>query len=309
MEKCLLCPPKSLAIKTMAKKIAIAIARVTIEAILPAEDRSMAQLEVGGSRGRGWDGSTRRAAMAGRLGQELQFGPAGADLQARKDRKKICAKDILDGFYTKEVPVILPLDLATYTGLSRAFVLRKCKLSTRKHTIGHALFGGAWVCFEDKSACLMRLCCMPCHAHNSFQRLFILRPSSTFATLLNHICIAKRKMQNSPESKSFVSEIPKVGELRQSLGFKDQSLLQAKIFNDKLRAFRRQYRTSGGLSGAELHRWKSEEQQADLSQMVDEFLQANGAFFWPDGAEDGRESGEPSRPRYSADKLMCVARI
>jgi hypothetical protein len=109
------------------------------------------------------------------------------------------------------------------------------------------------------------------------------------------------------ESNSFVSNIPKVKELREALGFGDQSLLQSKIFNDKLRAFRREYHTGGGIAGTDLHHWKSAEQQAELSRMVHEFLNANGSAFWPDRADDGTEFAESNSLRYSKDKLMCVA--
>jgi hypothetical protein len=116
-------------------------------------------------------------------------------------------------------------------------------------------------------------------------------------------------MLPSPEPSPFVSNIPKVKELREALGFGDQSLLQSKIFNDRLRSFRREYRTSSGFNGTHLHHWKSEEQQAELSRMVNDFLKANGSFFWPERADDGNELVQSSSLRYSRDKPMCVAII
>jgi hypothetical protein len=105
---------------------------------------------------------------------------------------------------------------------------------------------------------------------------------------------------SSPEGKKFASNIPKVKELRDLLGFEDQSSTLSKIFNDKLRAFRREYRTSGGEAGSELHTWRSKSDQWELSLMVNTFLQdnGNGPYFWPDAPAHG----ETRKLRYPHDK-------
>jgi hypothetical protein len=142
-------------------------------------------------------------------------------------------------------------------------------------------------------------------ASSRFSRLFTLLHSSLL--LQNHSSI---KMLQAPESSPrSESHIPKVKELREALGFRDQSLLQSKIFNDRLRVFRREYQTGDGVAGTDLHQWKSTEQQAVLSLMVRDFLTANGSIFWPDRADDGHEFMESSRLQYSRDKPMCVAII
>jgi len=90
-------------------------------------------------------------------------------------------------------------------------------------------------------------------------------------------------MPLSPESMGHVSRIPKVRELRDQLGFRDQSSITSKIFNDTLRAFRRSYKTSDGINGIEFHDWKSREHHTQLAIMVRSFLSANkdGKEFWP----------------------------
>jgi hypothetical protein len=96
-------------------------------------------------------------------------------------------------------------------------------------------------------------------------------------------------MPSSPESIGRVASVPKVGELRNQLGFADQSSSTSKIFNDTLRAFRRSYKTTDGIPGVKFHDWKSREHQTQLSVMVVKFLSANngGKYFWPDEQSDG----------------------
>lgn len=99
---------------------------------------------------------------------------------------------------------------------------------------------------------------------------------------------------SSPELIGLASTIPKIGDLRKLLGFTDQSSPSSKIFNDKLRAFRREYKTADGLAGVDLHDWKSQEHQKELTLMVRSFLSNNndGKDFWP-GDQDTNNS-QPS---------------
>jgi len=121
-----------------------------------------------------------------------------------------------------------------------------------------------------------------------------------------HDTIFLREM-SSPEGKKFASNIPKVTKLRELLGFQDQSSDRSKIFNDKLRAFRREYRTSSGKPGTELHVWRSKEGQLELSRMVTTFLLDNGQIFWPDTPNNSR-AGEPRQLQYPQDKLRYDCR-
>jgi len=107
---------------------------------------------------------------------------------------------------------------------------------------------------------------------------------------------------SSPDGKKFASSIPKVTKLRELLGFQDQSSDHSKIFNDKLRAFRREYRTSSGRPGTDLHDWRSRDGQSELSQMVNEFLVDNGQFFWPT-ISNNDNNGEPPKLQYPQNKI------
>jgi hypothetical protein len=88
-------------------------------------------------------------------------------------------------------------------------------------------------------------------------------------------------MSPSP-AKQFASHIPRVKELRQALGFGDSSLTAAKLFNDKLRSHRLEYKTINGTPGTDLYLWKSKAHQLELSQMATTFLETHGSTLWPE---------------------------
>ena len=71
-----------------------------------------------------------------------------------------------------------------------------------------------------------------------------------------------------------------VRRLLDALGFGDQSLRQSKIFNDTLRAFRREYQSTNGTAGVDLRYWKLE--QEELQTMANTFIAVHGQSFWPD---------------------------
>ena|ERR1700712_1462192 len=91
--------------------------------------------------------------------------------------------------------------------------------------------------------------------------------------------------------RAHASDVPKVGTLRATLNFTDPSSTSSKNFNDTLRAFRRTYKTSDGISGVELYDWKSPEHQVQLSKMTYEFLEDRGygKIFWPDTADADKQ--------------------
>jgi len=93
--------------------------------------------------------------------------------------------------------------------------------------------------------------------------------------------------------------IPKVTALRRALDYGDAQLLRCITFNDDTRMFRRRFQTTSGVSGIDLHNWKSREHQAGLNEMTMAFLEkaGNGQVFWP----NDKSAANYNKYQYSKD--------
>jgi len=109
-------------------------------------------------------------------------------------------------------------------------------------------------------------------------------------------------MTTSPPAKTFASNIPGVGILREQLDQTDASL-HGRSFIHLLLGFRVGYTTSNGVAGTEFNDWKSLEHQAALRQMATVFLDdlGNGQKFWPD---DPSASGFSKKLQYSKHRNL-----
>jgi len=96
---------------------------------------------------------------------------------------------------------------------------------------------------------------------------------------------------SSPD-KIAATAIPNITALRRGLDYGDVNLPRCVEFYDDMRVFRKKFKTSRGVSGTDLHDWKSREGQNALSEMTYAYLDkaGNGMVFWPD---------EPSAPNYN----------
>jgi len=79
------------------------------------------------------------------------------------------------------------------------------------------------------------------------------------------------------------SQVPKVKDLCDSLGFKASSDRPHNSLTDSTHLWRRQYTTSDGTPGNQLLDWKSSKVQGDLRRMARDYLEVGGYGFrhWP----------------------------
>lgn len=101
-------------------------------------------------------------------------------------------------------------------------------------------------------------------------------------TLLLALNLGGHSMTGS-NSTTFAAHVPTITVLRDLLQYGDGRLARCNAFNDTMLVFRKNYVTSTGLRGSEIHDWKSAEHQAALTEMSQAFLDrdGNGELYWP----------------------------
>jgi hypothetical protein len=111
---------------------------------------------------------------------------------------------------------------------------------------------------------------------------------------------------SSPGKRVTAASIPTITVLRDQLDYGDSQSKRCDVFYDDIRVFRKKYRSSTGLSGDDLHNWKSPEHQAALTEMSRAFLDTdgNGSRYWPD--DDG--SSNRNKLQYSRHRGRFVRR-
>ncbi len=83
-------------------------------------------------------------------------------------------------------------------------------------------------------------------------------------------------------------------------------------FSDDVRAFRKKFTTSTGVTGLALYDWKSDDHQAGLTEMTRAYLESsgNGPLFWPDDASAANHNilhYSEDFPRYSRVSMATVS--
>ncbi|KAK4251356.1 hypothetical protein C7999DRAFT_28086 [Corynascus novoguineensis] len=108
-------------------------------------------------------------------------------------------------------------------------------------------------------------------------------------------------MATSSSSSIFAANIPSITALRNALDYGDPHLPRCAAFYDDTRAFRKKFKTSRGVPGADLHDWKSRDGQAALTEMTVAYLEkeGNGMLFWP----DDKSSDNYNKYQYSKDHV------
>jgi hypothetical protein len=106
-----------------------------------------------------------------------------------------------------------------------------------------------------------------------------LRPQYS-SGILKSICLNYLSMPPSP-SEHAAARIPRIGALRNALGFNDPKSERSSAFIDDIRLFRKKYYTSSGLCGSSLHNWTSKNHQSELEKMAYTYLKEYGSEFWP----------------------------
>jgi hypothetical protein len=100
------------------------------------------------------------------------------------------------------------------------------------------------------------------------------------------------QVQMEMETPQASITVPTVTEIRKKLHYGDSSLARCQTFYHDVRIFIGKFVTSKGLEGTSLIRWKSEDHQRGLDELVDAYLDrdGNGRIYWPD---------DPASPKYN----------
>ena len=96
--------------------------------------------------------------------------------------------------------------------------------------------------------------------------------------------------------------IPNVTALRRDLDYGDAQLPRCTTFYKATKTFRGTFQTTRGVSGIDLHKWKSREDQAGLTEMTAAFLDkaGNGQVFWP----NNKSAANYNIYQYSKDHVQ-----
>lgn len=98
-----------------------------------------------------------------------------------------------------------------------------------------------------------------------------------------------------------VTTLLKIKACREELDYGDSQTMRCCTFYEDVRVFRRNFRSTLGLTGTSLHDWKSPQHHAGLREMTNAYLvgDGKGALFWPDDPA----SANYNMWQYSKDHL------
>ena len=87
----------------------------------------------------------------------------------------------------------------------------------------------------------------------------------------------------SPSKPSIpLSKVPSVKQLCELLGFQHASLKDTNTFMEETRTWRKSHKANSGRDASKLLRWNDAEDQLDLEEMAEKFIdhKGNGERFW-----------------------------